>query len=297
MSETLLRVIFLALASALAASSGWPATADQPVRVMTFNIRYDNPNDGVNAWPHRRDWVGELIREHHVDVVGLQEALKSQIDDLQQRLPSYHWYGVGRDDGRQAGEYAPIFYNKDRFELLDKGHFWLCTKPDEPGRIDWDAACTRITTWIAVQEKAATGRPAALRRYFFNTHFDHQSGKAREMSAVLLRSRIAAINDGPVVLTGDFNCLSGSQPITSLTAKPIDSERSTLTDAYELAKDIHRGPLTTWNGFRAIRPDRRIDFVFVSPQWRVTGHRIVDDQRDGRFPSDHLPVVAELSTE
>jgi endonuclease/exonuclease/phosphatase family metal-dependent hydrolase len=275
--------------------------ADESVRVASFNIRFNNPDDGENAWPHRRDWVGEMIREQDPDVLGLQEVLKSQIDDLQQRLPNYRWYGVGRDDGQEAGEYAPIFYRADRFELVDKGHFWLCEKPDEPGRKDWNAACTRMATWVALRRKApardgATGdSPATPKQYFFNTHFDHQSAEARRNSAELLRTRIAAIQDGPVVLTGDFNCGSQSEPISLLTSTAEGLERGVLTDAYELGKDLHQGPLSTWNGFRAIQPGQRIDFVFVSPQWQVTGHRILDEQREGRFPSDHCPVLAELS--
>lgn len=297
MSGTLqLRVFWPTMGAFLAAlgTIAWPsATTAEPVRVMSFNIRFDNPDDGENAWPHRRDWVGELIREHQVDVLGLQEALKSQIDDLQQRLPKYAWYGVGRDDGQEAGEFAPIFYRTDRFELVDKGHFWLCEKPDEPGRKDWEAACTRITTWVALREKAAANKPGR-EQYFFNTHFDHESVEAREKSAELIRTRIAAIEDGPVVLTGDFNCRSSSHPITLLTAKTDGEDQATLRDAYELGKDLHQGPRGTWNGFRAVSPEHRIDFVFVSPQWQVTGHQILDQRRDGRFPSDHLPVLAEL---
>lgn len=266
-----------------------PSNAAEPLRVMSFNIRFDNPADGENAWPHRRDWVAELVRENRVDVVGMQEVLKSQIDDLRQRLTNYRWYGVGRDDGHEAGEYAPIFYRADRFELVDKGVFWLCEKPTEPGRVDWGAACTRIATWVALREKSA-----GEKRYFFNTHFDHRSAEARLKSAALIRQRVAEIQDDPVVLTGDFNCLVNSEPIKTLAAKEEGAEWPTLTDAYELGKPLHQGPTSTWNGFRQIVPNRRIDFVFVSPGWKVTAHRILDAQREGRFASDHLPVLAEL---
>ena len=155
------------------------SNANEPVRAMSFNIRFDNPKDGDNAWPHRRDFVGELIREQKVDVLGLQEALRSQIDDLQERLPNYNWYGVGRDDGRRAGEYAPIFYNAERFELINGGHFWLCEKPDEPGRKDWDSACTRITSWVSLREKNDNGELVGPKLYFYNAHYDHVSKEAR----------------------------------------------------------------------------------------------------------------------
>ena len=270
------------------------AIANEPIRVMSFNIRFDNPKDGENAWPHRRDWVGELILEHQVDVLGLQEALRSQIDDLQERLPTYNWYGVGRDDGRHAGEYAPIFYNADRFELVHGGHFWLCEKPDEPGRKDWESACTRITTWVALRQKGVNGTPTGPKQYFYNTHFDHVSKEARLKSAELIRSRIAAVNDGEVVLTGDFNCTAGSPPIEALVAG-ADQSPAVLSDAFALGKNVHKGPSGTWNGFRVVKPDARIDFIFVSPGWRVAAHRILDVQRDGRFPSDHCPVLATLT--
>ena len=261
---------------------------------MSFNIRFDNPDDGDNAWPHRRDFVGELIREQKVDVLGLQEALRSQIDDLQERLPNYNWYGVGRDDGRRAGEYAPIFYNAERFELINGGHFWLCEKPDEPGRKDWDSACTRITSWVSLREKNDNGELVGPKLYFYNAHYDHVSKEARLKSSQLIQTRIADINDGPVVLTGDFNCTAGSPPIEAIIA---DSEKSsaTLADAYALAKENHKGPDGTWNGFKKVRPGSRIDFVFVSPKWKVESHEILDIQRDGRFPSDHCPVMATLT--
>ena len=293
------RVFLPLLGLILAAVAGVPGSSPahaEMIRVMSFNIRYDNPDDGENAWAHRRDWVGELIREHQIDVLGLQEVLKSQVDDLRQRLPEYGWYGVGRDDGHEAGEFAPIFFRSDRFELVDKGHFWLCERPDEPGRIDWEAACARITTWVALKERN-TSKARGHKQYFFNTHFDHRSDEARDKSAILLRTRIAAINDGSVVLTGDFNCRSGSTPIKLLTAIAKGEDHAVLRDAYELGKDVHQGPLGTWNGFRAIQPEHRIDFVFVSRQWRVTVHQILDQQRNGRFPSDHLPVLAELSAD
>ena len=226
--------------------------------------------------------------------MGLQEALKSQIDDLRQRLPEFAWYGVGRDDGREAGEFTPIFYRRDRFELLDEGQFWLCEQPSEPGRIDWGAGCTRITTWVALADRTTETQDDVVRLYFFNTHFDHESAVAREKSARQIRSHFATLDREPVVLTGDFNCRSDSAPIQALTSTEHRESATALSDAFQRAGTEHRGPNSTWNGFRAVRPNHRIDFVFVSPQWQVRSHAILDAQCDGRFLSDHLPVVAEL---
>ena len=121
---------------------------DAPLRVMTFNIRYHNPADGVNAWPARRDWVAQIIRDRGADLVGIQEALPDQIADLEKRLPEYGWYGVGRDDGRRRGEHTPIFYRKARLERLDQGAFWLSEQPDKPGSQSWDTSLPRVAVWM-----------------------------------------------------------------------------------------------------------------------------------------------------
>ena len=135
------------------------------LRVMTFNIRYDNPSDGVNRWRNRRDAVAAIIRKNNVDIVGMQEVLKSQLEDLQQRLPDHKAYGVGRDDGRNKGEFSPTFFSNRRYALLDSGTFWLSETPETPGSKSWDAAITRIVSWLKLRDKTA-----GLEFFFFNTH-------------------------------------------------------------------------------------------------------------------------------
>lgn len=267
--------------------------ADSSLRVMTFNIRFDNPNDGPDAWPHRKDRAASVIRFHGADLVGVQEALKHQLDDLQERLPAYAWVGVGRADGREGGEYSAIFYRQDRFELLDHDTFWLSETPEVPGSKSWDAAIERIVTWAHFRDRR-TGEVF----YHFNTHFDHIGERARTESAKLIRQRIAAVaGDAPVVLTGDFNAVDSSMPYQILTGTtPLDGAPSvTLRDAMRISEHGHHGPTTTWNGFTAIEPDRRIDYIFVNDRVDVRQHGILPDTWDGRFPSDHLPVVADVT--
>lgn len=254
----------------------------EPVRVMSFNIRYDNPGDGLDAWPNRRDRVAGLIRFHGADLAGLQEALRSQIDDLEARLPDYDWIGVGRTDGADEGEFTPIFYRADRFSVQDQGNFWLSETPDVPGSKSWDAALERIATW-AIFEDSASG----IQFFALNTHFDHIGETARENSAALLVEMIDSLaRDLPVVFTGDINTGPDSPPYKVITAS--------FRDALHATEQEHYGPTSTWNGFEAIQPDRRIDFVFVNDAFRVIKHGILSDTWDGRFPSDHLPVLAEV---
>lgn len=294
-----------------------------PIRVMSFNIRYDNQGDGDNAWDHRKDHVASMLRFHAVDIAGLQEALARQIDDLEQRLPDFAWVGVGRDDGKQRGEYAPIFYRKSRFEVLDTGSFWLSTEPDVAGKLGWDAVCPRIVTWAKLRDRraahrgstgagnrtrddgptgAGNGAPAGDAAgagsvlYVYNTHFDHRGARAREESARLLLGRIMQRSGGsPIVVTGDFNCTESSKPYAILTVPLVGQLAPVLADARVRSRTPHHGPTTTWNGFRpTYEPGRKIDHVFVSATIDVLRHGVLSDTFDGRFPSDHLPVLAEV---
>lgn len=257
------------------------------LRVMTWNIRYDNPRDGVNAWSRRKEWVAEIVEKQRVDILGTQEALARQFDCLRDSLPDFAVYGVGRDDGKRRGEFAPIFYRKERFELLDKGTFWLSPTPQKPGSRGWDAAITRIATWVKLRD-----RRASATFYAVNTHFDNQGAKARAQSAALLVERLSGqFKDHPVILTGDFNTPPKSPPYKTLIGDGREHGRF-FRDAHEISQQKPAGPNSTWNGFRAVVPGRRIDFVFVTDAIKVRQHRILNEQRDGRFPSDHLPVVA-----
>ena len=263
---------------------------------MSFNIRYNTPSDGENAWPYRRDNVASMIRFHHADLIGVQEALKGMLDELQERLPEWSWVGVGRADGKNDGEFSAIFYKTDRLELLENDTFWLSETPGVPGSKSWDAALERIVTWAKFRD-----RQNNQVFFHFNTHFDHRGSKAREESALLILQQVQRIAGAmPVVVTGDFNAPATSEPYRIITMG-INNEDAVsslmLYDAMLRSENKHHGPASTWNGFDTIVPERRIDYIFVSGDIRVLQHGILTDTWNGLFPSDHLPVLAEILTE
>jgi endonuclease/exonuclease/phosphatase family metal-dependent hydrolase len=261
------------------------------LRVLSFNIRFDNPSDGPNAWDNRKEKAASVIRLHDADLVGLQEALLHQIQDLQDELDGYGRIGVGRDDGETGGEFTAILYRKEKVKPIKSGTFWLSETPSVPGSISWDAAITRICTW-AEFEQAQTGEIF----YLFNTHYDHIGEEARLESSKLILNKIEEIaGESPVVLTGDFNATEDSQPYRVLVENSEGESGVNLQDAFYKTIHEHHGPTSTWSGFTEIVPDRRIDYIFVNTDVTVKQHAILADQWDGRFPSDHLPVLAEIT--
>lgn len=225
----------------------------QQMNIITYNIRYNTPNDGINAWPNRIEMVTGLFNFHDPDIFGLQEALIGQIEDIQNNLPGYEWFGAGRDDGEKEGEFSPIFFKKLKFILLKKGNFWLSENCEKPG-LGWDAACNRIVSWGKFQSKV-TGKQFLV----FNTHFDHIGIEARKNSAFLIRDKIIEISNKqglPVILTGDFNLTPESEPIGLIKGFMKDSREVTETPPY--------GPVGTFNSFNWNAPmENRIDYIFV----------------------------------
>ncbi len=250
---------------------------------MSYNIRYDNPGDGKRAWNYRKEEVASLIRFYSPDLIGLQEVLHGQLLYLEEQLSDYRRIGVGRDDGKQAGEYSPIFYRKDQLELLDHGTFWLSETPDQPS-VGWDASMERIATWGQFR-RTEPGDTV----FFLNTHFDHRGEQARQSSARLVRQWLSDhADDHPVVVTGDINSNPASVPYEILT------EEDQLRDACTVSKYPSVGPSRSFSGFAVTDslPGDRIDYVFVSPAIEVSNHAIISSFRNGYYPSDHLPVVA-----
>lgn len=262
----------------------------QPVTLMSFNLRYDNPGDGINAWPRRRDRVAGVIRFHGAHVIGVQEALVTMLDDLGAMLPSYRRVGVGRTDGKARGEFSAILYDTTRVTALESGTFWLSPTPDVVGSRGWDAALERIATWARLRD-----RRTGCTWVHVNTHFDHVGDSARVESARLIRRRLGALAQGaPLTMTGDFNATPSHPAYTTLTTGTAADDSRPLRDALHVSETPHYGPLSTWNGFTEIEPERRIDFIFVSDGVRVLRHGILPDRWDGRFLSDHLPVLAAV---
>ena len=294
LTTTLIMVVGCLLISCSISAS--PSTSEyseeaRHIRVMTFNIRYDEPRDKENAWPNRKELVASMIRFHHADLVGVQEALARQMSDLEKLLPEYAWVGVGRDDGKAGGEFSAIMYRKARFSRLDSSTFWLSETPDVPSK-GWDADYPRVVTWIKIKD-TSTGKLF----FHFNTHFDHRGVRAREESARLLLKRIKTIaGQLPVVVTGDFNLNESAIGYQILTGKTVEKEvrSESLRDARYLSQHGHHGPTSTFNEFKALVPEMKIDYVLVKGAVRVMQHGALSDTWDGRFPSDHLPVLAEI---
>jgi endonuclease/exonuclease/phosphatase family metal-dependent hydrolase len=258
-------------------------TTATPIVCATYNIRMNTPSDGDNAWPNRARRVRELIRFHEWDIFGTQEGFKGQLDDLAQ-MEEYSYIGVGRDDGAEAGEHSAIFYRRERFELLDKGDFWLSETPEKPS-LGWDAPSNvRICSWGRFRDRA-TGREFCM----FCAHYDHIGVRAREESSKLVLRRIAEIADGvPTIFVGDLNSTPDSGAVTVLEGAMNDARKVTQQPPY--------GPVGTFGGFVAgarVLADR-IDYIFVSPGISVLKYGVLTDYVDNRLSSDHLPVVAKL---
>ncbi|MDZ4307513.1 endonuclease/exonuclease/phosphatase family protein [Allopontixanthobacter sp.] len=263
------------------------AAVSAPVSAMTFNIRLDLPADGANAWPQRKDLVFALIRHEAPDLLGMQEVLLHQKRDLEAALPEYAMIGAGRDDGREAGEFSPLAWRRDRFDLVRSGTFWLSPTPETPGKA-WDAALPRIASWAVLRER----RSGELLRVL-NTHFDHMGTEARANSAKLIGQWVTSGRDAglPTIVMGDFNAPTGSEPYRLLA----DTAATSLSDTRGLSTAAPYGPRGTFTGFRidTDAPDP-IDHIFVSRHFQVDRHAVITQHWGGRLPSDHYPVLAEL---
>ena len=270
--------IILALFVCICIQSAF-AQKNTPVIVATYNIRYNNSHDSLNAWPNRKENVKALIRFHEFDIFGTQEGLIDQIKGISE-LEAYARTGHGRDDGKEAGEHSAIFYKKDRFKLLDSGDFWLSETPEKPGK-GWDAkCCNRICSWGKFQDLQTKKT-----FYFFCVHFDHQGIVARKESGKLMVKKIQEIaKNAPVICVGDFN----STPET----EQIQTMQTILNDSYKVTEAPPYGPVGTFNSFRFTAPMKnRIDYIFVSKGIKVLKYGVLTDAKDQRYPSDHQPVM------
>lgn len=276
----------LILAVSASAFANQPDDTSSPLKVMTFNIRFGSANDGENSWPNRRDMVLDLINDHNADVLGLQEALDGQIREILAGAPGYAVIGVGRDDGRTRGEYTAILYRADRFSVDDAGTFWLSDTPDEVASVTWGNSITRICTWARLVE-LESGRGV----YVFNAHLDHVSQPSRERSTELIAERVIHrdVADDPVVVIGDFNAGEQNPAMLSL----LQSEAAHLVNAFREARPDEE-VVGTLNGFQGRADGEMIDHVLVSKDFVVVAAGIDRTHRDGRYPSDHFPVWADL---
>lgn len=265
----------------------------QSMTIASFNMRYsleeNQKKDSINGedWRRRGPVIASMIRFHEFEIIGTQECLLHQLEDLSKWLPGYKYVGIGREDGKQAGEFSAILYKTDRFELMDKGDFWLSETPEKPS-LGWDATCcNRICSWAYFEDVETNNR-----FYFFNVHFDHQGVVARKESSKLILTKMAEIaGDNPVILTGDFNGSRDSEWYKTLA----DSEL--LTDSFEQASDPYANN-GSFNSFgRNTSSNSVIDHVFITKQFRSVKWGILTDTYHGKYPSDHFPIMVKLQFE
>lgn len=257
------------------------------MNVMTFNIRLDLRSDSTNAWEFRKEMVVDLIRFHKADIIGMQEVLPHQLDYLANVLQEYGVFGVGRDDGVRKGEIMAVFYHTERFDTVSTATYWCSETPEKPG-LGWDAAFNRTITWGKFID-----RSSGVIFHLFNTHFDHMGVAARKNSATLIRKKIDELTkNDPVIVTGDFNASPDSDPYRTMIG---NEGKKLLNDAAAVSRQKHYGPKGTFTGFNVLaNPADPIDFIFVSRDVRVERHATLSETVNGRLPSDHYPVLAEI---
>ncbi len=253
-------------------------------KIMSLNIRFDNPSDGPDRWEERKEELCGMLLKHHPDFLGIQESLPAQVSYIDQRLKDHAFIGFGRDGKGTESESVPLFYDRSKFRLLGSEVFWLSETPGKPSK-GWDAALNRVTTY-GVFESLESGDTL----HVFNTHFDHRGEVARKESAELLVKKIESLDlaDKKLILMGDLNSLPEEEPVMAL--------KQVLKDSREISGNPPTGPLGTFNSFDpGEEPRDRIDYIFTL-NVRVRNYANLDDKRsNGRWISDHLPVLVELS--
>ena len=282
-----IRLLTISIIVSLFGFSPHTYAKDPVINVLSYNIRLATPDDVLNTWNARKQKVFTLIRESKPDVFGLQEPLHEQVQDMEYAFPDYTRVGVGRDDGKEAGEYSPVFFNEHKFKMLASGTFWLSQTPSVPGSRGWDAACNRVVSWVKLKDYK-TGKIFLV----FCTHFDHMGEMARQNSAKLLIHAVDSLSgNNPAVVLGDFNSQPGSEPYKIITDQ---TDPKHLSDAREICKKP-AGPKYTFTGFRVgAQPGERIDYIFLKNKVKVLSFRVNNANNGDYYPSDHLPVSATL---
>lgn len=282
------KILLCMIAFLLSMNLAFAKSGDNELNVVSFNIRMDTPQDKENQWTYRKDLAANVIKFYDVDVFGAQEVLHHQLTDLLDRLPGYGYVGVGREDGKTKGEYAPIFYKKERFKVLKTGNFWLAEDMNAVGKKGWDAACERVATWAVMQDKAS-----GKKFFFLNTHLDHVGKVARHEGASLVLEQVKRLSEGlPVIVTGDFNAAPEDEPIQVLT-KERDPRH--LVHSRTIAP-VKYGPGWTYHNYGRIPYEKRewIDYIFVKGKIKVLRHGVLAESLNQLYPSDHCLVLSTL---
>ena len=286
-----LAVLSIALLSVGSIDGSCAATAPAPTefRVMSFNVRNSNAPDGENAWDKRIELFFESIARFQPDLIGFQEVLALQHDEITKRMSGYEFSGVARDDGKRKGEWALIGYRKERFAAVGQGNFWLSEQPAVVGSKSWDAALTRICSWVRLREKGSSREII-----FANTHFDHKGVVARQEASRVLSKQLSEIAKGvPAILTGDLN-INEDNPAYAVLVRPDTPGAIAWIDAYRTVHPMRAPDEVSFHAFKGGTAGSRIDFIFHTSHFTATAGEIDRSSREGRFPSDHYAVTAVL---
>ena len=249
------------------------------LKVMTFNIRYGTADDGDNKWENRKDIFFDVLKNQKADIIGLQEALKFQLDEIKARFPEYEQLGVGREDGKTKGEYSAILYLKKKFKADSTGYFWFSDTPEVPDSRSWGNNVTRICTWVLLKD-ISTGKSF----YYYNLHIDHESQNSREKSAGLLLKRIDGKKN--VIITGDFNAGENNRAVKEIIEGGFEDSFRVL---HPNEKDVN-----TYHAFKGTLTGDKIDYIFIRGTFKVNKAEIIRYNKEGKYPSDHFPVTAVL---
>ena len=275
-----MKKLFYTLAIAIITLMGVSCDRTSEIKVMSYNIRLITNADGDNHWDKRKHASINMINEERPTVFGLQEAVKAQVDYLQENLPEYAYYGIGRDDGKEKGEFMAIFYLKDEVEMLDHGTFWISETPDTPSK-GWDSACYRTCTWAVFKVKNSGKKFVHL-----NTHLDHRGWTARKegVKMVVAKAEELAGDKLPVFATADWNA--------SLKYDMFEPILEAMYDARAMAPDTDdRSTINNWQHGREYQENLYIDHIFFRNAEAMTFKVLRDKGYGAEFISDHYPVV------
>ena len=286
----LMALLTFAFACPADAQTNQPSSAGDTLRVTCFNIRYMNEKDGPDGWTARREIFFEALAKGDPDLAGLQEVVHAQAAEIRAKMKDYDFVGVGRNDGKQAGEYAPVLFKRDRFEKLDAGTFWLSETPQTVGSKGWDAQLPRVATWVKLKDRANANRTFL----FLNAHLDHKGKVSRVEACKLIRKQVTELAGSiPIVITGDFNATEDGEAYAALV-KPQGDAAPKLIDAYRALHPQRSPDEASYNDFKGTRTGSRIDWILHTPDWQTLSAEIDTMNKDGRYPSDHYPVRATL---
>ncbi len=269
-----------------------PQPREGRVTAMSFNVRYDNSQDAPHTWDKRKTLVAQIIKDNEVNILGTQETLHHQLQDLQELMPEFAVLGVGREDGETKGEYSALWYKKERFDLVKNGHFWLSEKPDSIGMKGWDAVCERIATWAVLKDKQTDKEFFVL-----NTHFDHVGLVARASSVGLIKRKVQELGgDRPFIVMGDFNADPKDDVVLEMTDALAKAPPKTPYYNSRINAKVKKGKDWTFHNFGRIAEDKRgcIDYIFVSKDWEIMLNDNIRTDKTEIYASDHSAVLTIL---